>query len=118
VEQLFFCCLFCVPLGQVIAWYFAILQWEHNLVRGRLTNDSLSERLLTRDRITVDSLVGVRLLAEMVRTTAAPGHEYLRVLNRQTRMWKEKAQELAEAWGPDHIQGRRTKKKGKEVDCL
>jgi hypothetical protein len=88
------------------------------LVRGRLTNDSLSEHLLTRDRITIDSLVGIRLLAEMVRTTAAPGHEYLQVLNHQTQVWKDKAQKLAEARGTDHIHGRRTKKQGKEVDCL
>lgn len=88
------------------------------MVRGRLTNDSLSEHLLTRDRITIDSLVGIRLLAEMVRTTAAPGHEYLQVLNHQTQVWKDKAQKLAEARGTDHIHGRRTKKQGKEVDCL
>ncbi len=88
------------------------------MARGRLTNGSLSERILTRDRLTNDSLVGIRLLAEMVRTTAAPGHEYLQVLNRQTQVWKEKAQKLAAARGTDHIHGRRTKKEGKEVDCL
>ena len=102
----------------MISWYLPILSWESNLARGRLTNDSLSERILTRDRLTNDSLVGIRLLAEMVRTTAAPGHEYLQVLNRQTQVWKEKAQKLAEARGTDHIHGRRTKKQGKEVDCL
>jgi hypothetical protein len=101
----------------VIAWYFPVLWWEHNLAHGRLTNDSLSERLLTRDRFTIDSLVGIRLLAEMVRTTAVPGHEYLQVLNHQTQVWKEKAQKLAEARGADSIHGRRKNREGKQVDC-
>jgi hypothetical protein len=87
-------------------------------VRGRLTNDSLSERLLTRDRITLDSLVGLRLLAELARTPTAPGHECLRVLNHQVHVWKERAQRVAEAWVPEHIQGGRTKNKDKEVDWL
>jgi hypothetical protein len=86
-------------------------------VRGRLTNNSLSERPLTRDRITVDSLVGLRLLAECARTPDTPGHECLRVLNHQTGLWMARVQESAEAWGPKHIQGGGTKKEGTEVDC-
>jgi hypothetical protein len=101
----------------VIAWYFPILPRERNLVRGRLTNNSLSERPLTRDRITVDSLVGLRLLAECARTPDASGHECLRVLNRQTGLWMARAQESAEAWGSKRIQGGGTKKKSVEADC-
>jgi hypothetical protein len=86
-------------------------------VRGRLTNNSLSEHPLTRDRITIDSLVGLRLLAERVRTPDAPGHECLRLLNHQTGLWMARAQESVEAWGPKHIHGGGTKKKGTEVDC-
>lgn len=70
------------------------------MARGRLTNGSLSERILTRDRLTNDSLVGIRLLAEMVRTTAAPGHEYLQVLNRQTQVRKEKTRSWPKLGAP------------------
>jgi hypothetical protein len=88
------------------------------LTRGRLTNDSLSERILTRDRFTNDSLVGIRLLAEMERSAAAPGHEFLRVLNHRTRVWKEKARKLAETRGTDGIHGCRRKKEDQEVDYV
>ncbi len=65
-----------------------------------LTDDLLLERILTRDRLTNDSLLGIRLLAETARSPATPGHEYLRVLNCRTRMWKEMAQERFEAHPP------------------
>ena len=61
----------------------------------RLGNCSKVKRLLIRDRLTNDSLEGVRLLAEMVRTTAIPGQEYLRVLNQRARVWKDKAQKIS-----------------------
>ena len=53
------------------------------------------EPLLTSDRLTNDSLEGIRLLAEMVRTTTVPGQEYLRVLNQRARVWKDKAQKIS-----------------------
>jgi hypothetical protein len=64
------------------------------LTPNLLTDDLLLERILTCDRLTNDSLLGIRLLAEMVRSPVAPGHEYLRVLNYRTRLWRERAQKL------------------------
>jgi hypothetical protein len=68
------------------------------------------EPLLTSDRLTNDSLEGIRLLAEMVRTTTVPGQEYLRVLNQKTRDWKEKAQKISEARETDLLPACRARK--------
>jgi len=71
------------------------------LKRHRFTNNSIVERLLTCDRLTNDSLEGIRLLAETVRIATTPSQEYLRVLYQRTRAWKEKAQKLSETGGID-----------------
>jgi hypothetical protein len=76
---------------------------ERTLARHRYGYNSIVERLLTRDRLTNDSLEGIRLLAETVRTTTTPSQEYLRVLNQRTRVWKEKAQKLSKPRGIDPL---------------
>jgi len=102
----------------VIVWYFPILLLEADLAHGRLTNDFLSERILTGDRVTIDSLVGIRLLAEMGRTGTVLGHDYLQVLNHQAQLWRDKAEKLAEARATLDIPGPRKKKDRRQVDCL
>ena len=87
------------------------------MTQDQLTDDLLLERILTRDSLTNDSLMGIRLLAEMVYSSAAPGQEYLRVLNRRTRMWKEKAQKLLNARSADRPGAcRRTNRRQAQVD--
>jgi hypothetical protein len=76
---------------------------ERTLKPHRLRNCSMVEPLLTRDRLTNDSLEGIRLLAEMVRTTTILGQEYLRVLNQRTRVWKEKAQKISKTRETDPL---------------
>lgn len=61
------------------------------MTRHHFNNNSILQRLLTRDRVTNDSLEGIRLLAETVRIATTPNLEYLRVLNQRTRVLKEKA---------------------------
>lgn len=87
------------------------------MTRDQLTDDLLLERILTRDPLTNDSLLGIRLLAEMVRSSPTPGQEYLRVLNLRTRIWKEKAQKLFKARGAGHPHTcKRTKQREAKTD--
>jgi len=86
------------------------------LTRHRYTDNFQLERVLTCELLTNDSLVGIQLLAETVRMTAAPGQDYLRILNLRTRVWKEKAQNVALARAGGRARGYSRKREGNGAD--
>jgi hypothetical protein len=94
----------------------SIPRLERILTRSRRTSESSSESALTQDRLIHDSLVGIRLLAEMGRSTVAPGQEILRLLNHRMRLWKVKAQKLAEDRNSDRLQRCKKRQKRNEAN--
>jgi len=70
---------------------------------NRRTNSAPLEHAGSGDRLTLESLVGIRLLAEKLSTRSTSGQGYLRILHQRSRVWREKAQTLPSARFTSHV---------------